>query len=52
MLVPGIFRFVTWDRLADYERLGWLPVADLGHYHGQWSVLCEWLCDCRCVEPI
>jgi hypothetical protein len=26
------FRFVTWDRLADYERLGWMQVADLGDF--------------------
>jgi hypothetical protein len=34
MLPDRIFRFVQWDRLADYERIGWLTVADLGDYHG------------------
>ena len=45
------FRYVTYDRIPDYLALGWLVVADLGHPHSQWSVLCEWLCECPCVEP-
>jgi hypothetical protein len=45
------YRYVRWNRLADYLHLGWLPVADLGAYHGQWSVLCEWKCNCPCAEP-
>jgi hypothetical protein len=45
------FRYVLWHRLPDYLALGWLPVADLGPTHGEWSTLCEWLCACRCVEP-
>ena len=51
MLPDRIFRFVQWDRLADYERIGWLTVADLGDYHGRHGVLCQWLCDCACIEP-
>ena len=46
-----IFRYVVWDRLADYEACGWLVVADLGEVHGRYRVLCEWLCGCPCVEP-
>ncbi len=45
------FRYVTWPRLPDYLALGWLPVADLGHPLDQYSLLCEWLCSCKCVEP-
>lgn len=46
MIRTGTFRYVSWDRLDDYLRMGWWPVADLGLTHGQWSVLC-WHCDCR-----
>jgi hypothetical protein len=45
------FRYVPWDRLPDYLALGWIPVADLGPTHGRWSILCEWLCACECIEP-
>lgn len=45
------FRYVTYNRLADYLALGWMIVADLGPYHNQWALLCEWLCQCRVVEP-
>jgi hypothetical protein len=45
------YRYVIWPRLPDYLALGWLPVADLGGYHGQWSYLCEWLCSCPMKEP-
>jgi hypothetical protein len=45
-----IFRFVRWHDL-DYERLGWMWVRDFGAYHGQFSVLCEWRCNCPCIEP-
>jgi hypothetical protein len=42
---------VPWHRLTDYLRLGWLPVADLGAYHGQNGVFCEWKCNCRWIDP-
>jgi hypothetical protein len=46
-----VFRYVLIERIADYQRLGWTVAADLGPVHGQWSVLMEWLCACRMVEP-
>lgn len=46
-----IFRYVTFSRVPDYLALGWVIVAELPHPHNQWSVLCEWLCQCSMVEP-
>lgn len=40
------FRYVAHGRAVDMARLGWLPVADLGPVHGEWSILMEWLCNC------
>jgi hypothetical protein len=40
------FRYVRHENIADYERLGWLVVAELHPPHGQYSVLMQWLCDC------
>ncbi len=45
------YHFVPWLYLDDWLRLGWLPVADLGPTHGEWSCLCQWLCDCPMVHP-
>jgi hypothetical protein len=47
------FRYVLHERREDYERLGWMVVADLGPVHGEWSVLAEFICSCgrACVEP-
>jgi hypothetical protein len=47
------FRYVLHERVADYERLGWLVVAELGPVHGEWSVLAEYICSCgrACIEP-
>jgi hypothetical protein len=39
---------VTWFRYIPYSQLllaicmGWKPVADLGHSHGAYAVLCQW----------
>jgi hypothetical protein len=39
---------ITWFRFIPYSRLlaaiaeGWKPVADLGHSHGSYAVLCQW----------
>ena len=46
-----LFHYVPWLRLNDWLQLGWLPVADLGPTHGEWSVLCEWLCNCPPIVP-
>ena len=46
------FRYVKHQDVINYLRVGWhIASADLGSYHGQWAVLCVWLCECRCVEP-
>lgn len=45
MIRVGNFRYVSWARLDEFHRLGWMAVADLGMTHGSWSVLC-WRCDC------
>jgi hypothetical protein len=41
------FRYCKWSDLDDALRLGWIVSADLGPVHGKWSVLVEYLCDCR-----
>jgi hypothetical protein len=46
----GLFRYVTYDRLAEFLSRGWLPVADLGPVHGHWSIL-AWHCQCGEVQP-
>lgn len=39
---------IRWLMMVPYPELitrmleGWQPVDDLGHTHGEWSVLCEW----------
>lgn len=49
----GIFRFVRYHDVADYERLGWVhDPRPLPAGHDDWSVVCWWLCDCLCVEPV
>ena len=47
-----ILRYVPHEHAADYLRLGWMVVAGLGEVHGEWSVLMEWPCQCRLVEPV
>lgn len=37
----GTFHYVTFDRVEEFHRLGWMVVAPLGF----WSVL-MWRCDC------
>jgi hypothetical protein len=43
----GILRYVTHERVGDYLKLGWLPLAPLG----EWSILMGWLCQCEPAEP-
>jgi hypothetical protein len=50
--VTGIFRYVKHRDAEAYCRLGWLPTDSLdGSYHGEFSVLMTWLCECKCTEP-
>jgi hypothetical protein len=48
-----LHRWVIFDRVPDYLRLGWLALPTLeGTGHGLYSAHCIWLCGCRAVEPI
>ena len=49
-MMEKVFKYVSWSDLDDFLRCGWLPIADLGMPHGQWSFLCEWRC--RCAMPL
>lgn len=47
-----LHRWVMFDRVPDYLRLGWLALPTLeGTGHGLYSAHCIWLCECRAVEP-
>ena len=46
------FRYVIHQSIPAYLKLGWMVVADLGPIHGEWSMLLEWKCQCKCVEPV
>lgn len=41
MIRTGTFRYVAFDRVEEFHRLGWMVVAPLGF----WSVL-MWACSC------
>ena len=45
-----VWRYVTWEDLEDYLRLGWLPTP-LPEPHGHYRCGCVWRCSCPCVEP-
>lgn len=50
--VARVHRFVVWDRVPDYLRLGWLALPTLeGTGHGLWAVHLVWLCGCDVAEP-
>lgn len=44
---PRLFRYCRHEHVEAALRLGWIVSADLGPTHGRWSVLCEYLCNCR-----
>jgi hypothetical protein len=47
------FHYVRHSELADWLRCGWLAHDSLNDtHHGQYSSLCEWICDCEMVRPI
>ena len=46
MIQTGLFRYVRWQDVEQYHRLGWMMVAHLGPTHGMWSVL-MWHCGCN-----
>lgn len=46
-----IYRYVVHERVVEYLKLGWwIACADLGP-HGYYSVLMNWPCSCKMVEP-
>jgi hypothetical protein len=42
----GTYHYVRWPEVEAWLRLGWMPAADLGPTHGEWSTLLYWACDC------
>ena len=47
-----IFHYVRLPNVPDWLRCGWIAYPSLeGTTHGQWSALCEWLCDCPVPRP-
>jgi hypothetical protein len=36
------FRYIPYSQLLLALCMGWKPVADLGHSHGSYAVLCQW----------
>jgi hypothetical protein len=41
------YRYCRIPDMEDWLRLGWLPTSALdGTHHGDWSVLCVWICGC------
>jgi len=46
------FRYVVHERVLDYLMCGWhIARVDIGH-HSYYSVLLQWLCPCKPVEPL
>mgnify|MGYP001765514234 CR=1 FL=1 len=45
MIRTGLFRFVPYASIHEFEMCGWMIVRDLGPVHGFWSCL-MWRCDC------
>lgn len=50
-MTERIFRYVPHRLRADYEALGWVYSADLGHTHGQYSCLMEFVGEGPPIEP-
>lgn len=46
------FHYVRHSEIADWLRCGWIAHASLnGIHHGEYSAICEWLCDCKLALP-
>lgn len=51
-MTPREHRYVRYHEVDAYLAVGWLALPTLnGTTHGQWSVHCVWLCDCRPALP-
>jgi hypothetical protein len=46
MICP-VVKYVVHERVEDYLRFGWMPLAPLG----EWSILMGWPCECKPAEP-
>lgn len=46
------FRYVPHALVRQYELIGWWSVDDLGETHGDYCLLMQWPCSCKCVEPV
>ena len=46
-----IVAFVPHQLIPEYERKGWMRLAQLGPTHGKWSELLGWPCDCEVWVP-
>jgi hypothetical protein len=47
-----IFKYATYDRIADYLALGWVIVMpNKMTHHEEYGLVLEWLCDCKMVRP-
>jgi hypothetical protein len=45
------YRYVAWEWLDDYLRLGWCFSFALPPHHAEYGCACEWLCACPIAEP-
>jgi hypothetical protein len=45
------FRFVRYEDIEDYEKLGWWVAATHVMPHARYGVIMQWLCACPMVEP-
>lgn len=51
--LDGIFYFVPKSKRLEFEQLGWWMFPALeGTYHGQFSLLGHWPCQCNMVVPL
>lgn len=47
-----LFRYIPVAYAMDYLMLGWLiHPTNLGHHRYEMTLLGEWLCNCKPVEP-
>jgi hypothetical protein len=47
-----VIKYVKHSEVLDHLRVGWMVLADLGSYHGQFSLLMGWQCACALVVPV
>jgi len=48
----SIFRYILHADVPAYLACGWVARPSLvGTHHGDYSALCEWICDCAVAEP-